>query len=86
MLPKKRSGNSLILLSLIRCREREIPSGKIPKPRLGKRYNKATENSLSTFATPPRLRALAPETVPAGTAGEENKQKNPKAAIGEAVQ
>ena len=86
MLPKKRSGNSLILLSLIRCRKREIPSGKIPKPRLRKRYNKATENNVSTFAFLPRQRALSPETVPAGTAGEENKQKNPKVAIWEAVQ
>ena len=86
MLPKKRSGNSLILLSLIRCQKREIPSRKIPKPRLRKRYNKATENNVSTLTFPPRQRALSPETVPAGTAGEENKQKNSKAAVEEAVQ
>ena len=86
MLPKKRSGNSLILLSLIRCQKREIPSRKIPKPRLRKQYNKTTENILSTLTFPPRPRTLSPETVPAGTAGEENEQKKPKAAIWEAVQ
>ncbi|MBS6861685.1 MAG: hypothetical protein KH202_12305 [Clostridiales bacterium] len=53
---------------------------------MGKQYNKTTENSPSTFAFPPGPRTLSPETIPAGTAGEENKQKNPKAAIGEAVQ